>query len=74
MVTAVMTPVRRQAVLADARGTRFSRHRRDRTTWRLVAFSVLALALMMVFSFLAGARLAERQALQGQAVQSTQPR
>ena len=63
MVTAVMTPVRRHAVLADARGTRFSRHRRDRTTWRLVAFSVLALALMMVFSLLAGARLAERQAL-----------
>ena len=62
-MTAVVTPVREHTVLADARGTRFSRHQRDRTTWRLVAFSMLALALMVVVGLVAGARLAERQAL-----------
>ena len=62
-MTAVVTPVREHVVLADARGSRFSRHQRDRTTWRLVVGSLVALSLMLGFGALVGEQLAERQAL-----------
>jgi two-component system, NarL family, sensor kinase len=62
-VTQVAQPARPHLVLADARGSRLSRHQRDWTTWRLVVGSLVALGLMVVFGLVVGARLAERQAL-----------
>ena len=57
------TAARSHVVLADARGSRLSRHQRDWTTWRLVVGSLVALCLMVGFGLVVGARLAERQAL-----------
>ena len=62
-MTSVGAPARAHVVLADARGSRLSRHQRDWTTWRLVAGSLVALSLMVAFGLVVGARLAERQAL-----------
>ena len=62
-MTQVAQSTRSHLVLADARGSRLSRHQRDWTTWRLVVGSLLALCLMVVFGLVVGARLAERQAL-----------
>ena len=62
-MTDLGTPTRSHVVLADARGSRLSRHQRDWTTWRLVAGSLVALCLMVGFGLVVGARLAERQAL-----------
>lgn len=62
-MTELGTPTRSHVVLADARGSRLSRHQRDWTTWRMVAGSLVALCLMVGFGLAVSARLAERQAL-----------
>src|SRR6185437_3316033 len=56
-------PVRVRTVLAAADGPATTRRRADRSTWSLVAGSLVVLFLLIGVGQLVGSRLAERQAL-----------